>query len=85
MSDTAWIVGGIVVVVLAIVTVLGAKLGFINVSFLGGAGISAGQNRGSASADDAEAGRDLIAKTGAGGKATADRGKAGRDLKVTSS
>ena len=86
MDEKTLIVIGVVVVAIIVVFVFGRQLGWIKLSLFGNTGISAGAKKtgSQASANKAEAGRDLRVKTCKNGTATADESKAGRDIEVTS-
>ena len=83
MTDTMWIVGAVVLISVVLMIVLGRQLGWISLNFFG-AGITGGQNKGRASAEGANAGRNIDVSTGAGGDASADRSSAGNDINVSS-
>ncbi|WP_155773420.1 hypothetical protein [Rhizobium leguminosarum] len=84
MENTLWIVAAIVVIVIAVAVVFGRRLGWVKVGFFG-AGVEARENRDGAIADDAIAGRHVIAETPSGGDASAKRAWAKKgDVRVTS-
>lgn len=84
MSETGWIVLGIVVVAIVVALVMGKRLGWFEF-LIGGSGFRAGssQPEKKASAEDAEASGSINVHMEGDGSASADRSKAGQDINVT--
>ena len=85
MTQTSWIVCGVVIVAIAVVLVIGRGLGWFKLSLFGKAGFSAGRTKPSpgAFAEDVDAGRDLRVRNEGPGTASANRSVAGQDIDVT--
>ncbi len=83
MSNTGWIVLGVVAVAIVLILMLRKRLGLFKMKLFG-SGIEArsAKSQDGASADDATAGRDINVTSKGRGSASADRAKAGRDIGV---
>jgi hypothetical protein len=84
MSETAWIVMGLVVVAVVVLVAMGGKFGWLELKLFGKSGLRAGAREGGASAIGAKAKRDVHVEAIGEGKANADRAEAGRDVRVRS-
>jgi hypothetical protein len=83
MTDTFWIILGVVVIAAVVLWTFRGRLGSVTVSLFGSS-VSANQSKGTASIENVSARRDVKAHVTEGGDAKVTGAEAGRDVTASS-